>query len=100
MLYSPAVCSGLHVCAECCETLACQVRQLVESAGGTLLAWHPAIGTAVAASQNTGFSPKAVAKVRRQTVSVRLSHSSLALYLHLCTHYLLPKRQLSMSIVS
>lgn len=39
------------------------VRQVVEAAGGTLLAWHPAIGTALAASENTGFSPDAVAQV-------------------------------------
>ena len=55
----------------------------MESAGGTLLAWHPAIGTALAASQNTGFPPDAVAKVHCLD-HPRLSHSSLALLPLLC----------------
>lgn len=46
-----------------------EVRRVVEAAGGQLLAWHPAIGTALAASQNTGFSPNAVAQVRRSGIT-------------------------------
>ena len=73
-----------------------QVRQLVEAAGGTLLAWHPAIGTALVASQNTGFPPDAVAKVPCCTI-LHPSHLCVALLRQQCTCGMLGEQQLSPS---
>ena len=44
-----------------------EVAAAVAAAGGRLLAWHASIGTALAASEDTAFSPNAVAQVRRRT---------------------------------
>lgn len=74
--------------------LAWKVRQLVEAAGGTLLAWHPAIRTALAASQNTGFPPDAVAKVSSRIQSSHQPSGPRPLLLQLCTYHLLFKHQI------
>lgn len=41
-----------------------EVEAVVAAASGRLLAWHDAIGTALAVSEDTGFAPNAVAQVR------------------------------------
>lgn len=50
-----------------------EVEAVVTAANGRLLAWHDAIGTALAVSEDTGFAPSAVAQVRRAATLGKLT---------------------------